>query len=181
MEPLLAALQGAGPWQSSLRALCAIEAALENSSQAACGQVAAHFKAHPDAVRTAADSPQASVRQRAQKLLGALGGGAAAPAPPGSDAAAAGQQQLFTEDLLGKAEGSTNASNTSAAGLADLLGEPAAPASSSATAAVDLLAGLDVPAAAAAPTQPPPQPSPAAPPAAAPGAAAPAIDRTRVV
>ncbi|KAI7838810.1 hypothetical protein COHA_007425 [Chlorella ohadii] len=65
----------AGPWQASLRALCAIEAALESSRQAACGQVAAHFKARPEAVRAAADSPQASVRQRAQKLLGPLPSG----------------------------------------------------------------------------------------------------------
>ncbi len=161
-------MQEAGPWQASLRALCAIEAALESSGQAACGQVAAHFKARPKAVLAAADSPQASVRQRAQKLLGALGGGAAAPAPPGSDSAAASQQPLFTEDLLGEAEGSIGAGSTSAAGLADLLGEPAAPASSSAAApAADLLAGLDVPAAAAASTQPPAQPSAAAPAAAA--------------
>ncbi|EFN52159.1 hypothetical protein CHLNCDRAFT_139330 [Chlorella variabilis] len=41
-----------GPWQSTLRALCAIEAVAESGSSAACGQVAVHFQAHPEAHRT---------------------------------------------------------------------------------------------------------------------------------
>ena len=143
-------VQEAGPWQAALRALCAIEAAAEASGQAACGQVAAHFKAHPQAVRAAADSPQASVRQRAQKLLSLLGDAAAAPAAPASSGLAAGQQPMFTEDLLGEAEGSTgsgaatSSTAAAAAGLEDLLGEPAGQASSGGAAATDLLAGLDV-------------------------------------
>lgn len=136
-------MQEVGPWQSTLRALCAIEAVAESGSSAACGQVAVHFQAHPEAVRRAADSPQASVRQRAQKVLSVLG------AWYSSDAGGASQQpppQLFTGDLLGEVD----PAGAAAASLSDLLGESAAqPAPSSASAnaapaASHLLAGLDV-------------------------------------
>ena len=140
-------VQEAGPWQATLRALCAIEAVVESGSSAACGQVAVHFQAHPEAVRRAADSPQASVRQRAQKVLALLGDPTAAAAGGGSAAPGQQPQQLFTEDLLGEQAGPAAAADSSssssaagvAGGLADLLGEPEAP-----PAATDLLAGLAV-------------------------------------
>jgi hypothetical protein len=176
-------VQEAGPWQSTLRALCAIEAVLEGGASVACGQVAAHFAAHPEAVQRAADSPQASVRQRAAKLLAALGaeGGGVEGAQQQQQ-----QQQLFTEDLLGDAEvpgvqpagsGDTVAAATD---LADLLGEPASAAATAqpggraplAAAPADLLAGLDIsapsdspapgPAAVLGLNNPPPMSAPAA-------------------
>lgn len=160
--------QEAGPWQAALRALCAIEAVAEAGSSASAGQVAVHFQANPEPVRRAARSPQASVRQRAQKLLGLLGddaagagGGstAAAAAPAGVDASLQQQQQFFTEDLLGDSEpaGAQAAASGPASDLADMLGEPAAPAAATAPPAaspVDLLAGLDISAAPAPPQQP---------------------------
>lgn len=161
--------QEAGAWQAALRALCAIEAVAESGSSASAGQVAVHFQANPEPVRRAARSPQASVRQRAQKLLGLLSDQPAGPSSGNSAAAAAGagqqQQQFFTEDLLGDSEPAGAAAPGNASDLADMLGEPAAPAaavSAPAASAVDLLAGLDVSAA----------PSPPQQPAAAPAAAA---------
>lgn len=38
------ALQERGPWQATLRALCAIEAVIEGGSSASCGEVAVHFQ-----------------------------------------------------------------------------------------------------------------------------------------
>ena len=137
-------LQDAGTWQTALRALCAIEAVVDSGSSAACGQVAVHFQAHPEAVRRAADSPQASVRQRAQKLLVLLGA-AAPPAAGGgsSSGTSASQQPLVTEDLLGGADGAAPSSSPAAA-LEDLLGN------GSSSAAGDLLSGLGGPPAAGA-------------------------------
>ncbi|KAI3432257.1 hypothetical protein D9Q98_003818 [Chlorella vulgaris] len=149
-------LEAAAPWQSTLRALCAIEAVVEGGSSTACGQLAVHFQTRPEAVAKAAESPQASVRQRAQKLLALLGGDGGSQSGGGITAAAGTahqqqqqqQQPLFTEDLLGEAE--------PAAGLdllQDLAGPSPAPPSASSTAAaaaptaaapVDLMAGLSM-------------------------------------
>lgn len=148
--------EAAAPWQSTLRALCAIEAVVEGGSSTACGQLAVHFQTRPEAVAKAAESPQASVRQRAQKLLALLGGDGGSRSGGGITAAAGTahqqqqqqQQPLFTEDLLGEAE--------PAAGLdllQDLAGPSPAPPSASSTAAaaaptaaapVDLMAGLSM-------------------------------------
>lgn len=150
---------------------------MESGASTACGQVAVHFQADPEPVRRAAGSPHASVRQRAQKLLGLLGD-ATAGGGSGSSVAPAGaqqqQQQLVVEDLLGEvpAAPAAGGAGAGAVSLADLLGEPesaaAAPASAfgaaGAAGGVDLLAGLDV---AAAPAAAPAPPAPAQQPAAA--------------
>eukprot|EP00887_Chlorella_sp_A99_P000169 scaffold13.g169.t1 len=161
-----------GPWQATLRALYAVQAAAAQGGGggggAACGELAAHFRTAPDALCRAAASPQASVRQQAQRVLGALGldggGGAGAVQPAAAAAPAA------APDLLGgvEEEGAGSDAETSAADLLEGLqlgpgqqtgGAPAAGAAAPPPAApaapppsaVDLLASLDFGDAAAAP------------------------------
>ncbi len=63
-----------GSWQETLRALCAIEALLEKSAASpTAGEVAVHFQAGVSVIRRAQQSSQATVRQRAQRVLRLLG------------------------------------------------------------------------------------------------------------
>ncbi|GAB4815066.1 hypothetical protein N2152v2_002112 [Parachlorella kessleri] len=144
-----------GPWQATLRALCAVEAVIESGSSAPCGEIAVHFQANPDPIRRASGSPQASVRQRASKVLKLIGdetlprGGGAAPA---AAAPPAPSQVNLMSDLLGEPEQpaeAVGAPSTALALDADLLGGSASPAAASQQAShlgvADLLGGLEVP------------------------------------
>jgi len=128
-----------GSWQETLRALCVIEALLERSAASpTAGEVAVHFQAGVGVIHRAQQSTQATVRQRAERVLKLLG----ADTLPGEDilsgsttAAAAGrgstQQDLLGSDTLisngASASNSQNSNNTT-----------------SNANAMDLLAGLNV-------------------------------------
>jgi len=63
-----------GPWQASLRALCAIAALIEDGAAVGVGgEAAVYFQAHPGTVRKMAGHPQATVRQRADRVLKLIG------------------------------------------------------------------------------------------------------------
>jgi hypothetical protein len=140
-----------GPWQPSLRALCAIVALIEGGGEVG-GEAAVYFQAHPGTVRKMAGHPQATVRQRADRVLKLIG----ADTLPCSDD--------------GKKNSNDNNSGTEA-DLSDLLfgddggGSAAVEVvvpSTTAAGVIDLFSGLDISstAAAAAPLQQaPPAPS----------------------
>jgi hypothetical protein len=115
-----------GSWQTAVRALCAIEAAVEASAagtgSAASGEVAVHFQADASGIRRAQQAAQASVRQRAQRVLVLIG--ADTLVAEGASAASA-----ASADLLGGEEPSEGVVQSG---------------DGSDTGAFDLLAGLDV-------------------------------------
>ncbi|KAK9841847.1 hypothetical protein WJX81_007132 [Elliptochloris bilobata] len=59
---LLRAQLGGTSWQAVLRALCGLEAVVQQGTSAACGEVAVSFQADPASLHAAAASPQAAVR-----------------------------------------------------------------------------------------------------------------------
>ncbi|KAH7621895.1 hypothetical protein Ndes2526B_g02709 [Nannochloris sp. 'desiccata'] len=127
-----------GSWQETLRALCVIEALLEKSATSpTAGEVAVHFQAGVSVIRRAQQSTQATVRQRAERVLKLLG----ADTLPGEGnlsgsktaAAAAGigstQQDLLGGDnLILNAASASNFQNDTTSSNAN---------------AMDLLAGLN--------------------------------------
>jgi hypothetical protein len=133
-------------WQVHLRAVCALEAVLDKGMAQACGEVAVMFQSDPSPVKTLAQSPQPSVRERAAKVYLLLTGEHAGVAPPPAGAAAR------------KPAYKPHSASAAAASTSLLLGEEA-PASGAASGArgggyaapVDLLGDLEVPAAAPAP------------------------------
>jgi hypothetical protein len=126
-----------GSWQEKLRALCAIEALLEKSSTSpTAGEVAVHFQSEVGVLRRAQQSTQATVRQRAQRVLKLLGA------------------DTLPEDGTRNSSLKTTAltTTTTAGATQDLLGggdlftdtAPTAISGTSYANAMDLLAGLTV-------------------------------------
>ncbi|KAK9803894.1 hypothetical protein WJX72_002592 [[Myrmecia] bisecta] len=115
-----------GSWQETLRGLCALEAVINQGSSASCGEIAVHFQADPSAVRKATTSPQATVRQRAAKVLQLIGGSTlddtSSSAAPVANGGKAGQPDLIG-DLLGGSD-SEPAPRASGDLLSDLMGDP---------------------------------------------------------
>ncbi len=159
-------LQESGNWQVLLRALAALEAVLLRGSSQACGEIAVMFQSDPAPIRSALESPQAIVRERAAAVIKLLLGEEVAVAPAqgsgrkGTPRAAAAP---VVADLLGDEEpvAGSSAAAGGAAGI-DLLGGlddlPPAVAAAAPAAAVAgavargsdaLFSGLEVPAAAA--------------------------------
>ena len=133
-------LDPAAPWQSKLRALCGLEALLQEPAPATREALAAYFVAQPAALREAARQPQASLRERAGAILQTLGiaESVAAPAAPATTQASNGYHQATAPavDLLGGLE-------SEAAVPATIISESApAPVSAAAAAGGDLLGGL---------------------------------------
>ncbi|KAK2077332.1 hypothetical protein QBZ16_004966 [Prototheca wickerhamii] len=81
-------LDPAAPWQSKLRALCGLEALLQEPAPATREALAALFVAQPAALREAARQPQASLREL-EAAGGDLLGGLAVPGPASAAAAPA--------------------------------------------------------------------------------------------
>lgn len=114
-----------GPWQASLRALCAIAALIEGGGEAG-GETAVYFQSNPDTVRKMAGHPQATVRQRADRVLKLIG----ADTLPSSS----------RDDNKNKNNSTTC---DTAADLSDLLfGDDSG--SNAAAGVVDLFSGLDI-------------------------------------
>jgi hypothetical protein len=132
-----------GSWQETLRALCVIEALLERSAASpVAGEVAVHFQAGVSVIRRAQQSTQATVRQRAERVLKLLGadtlpGGEEDILSGSTTAAAAAGRGPMQQDLLGsddtlishKTSASNSENNNSSMSNAN---------------AMDLLAGLHV-------------------------------------
>ncbi|KAK9834958.1 hypothetical protein WJX84_004674 [Apatococcus fuscideae] len=142
-----------GGWQEILRALCALEAVVQQGSSSSCGECAVHFQSDQSCIQAACKSPQVSVRQRALKVMQLVGGDAAAAAPAtAAPAPAANGHQQPVADLLGPdPNGPPAASPASAAAPGpDLLGDLLDPVDqpASATAAPGgmggLFSGLDI-------------------------------------
>lgn len=113
-------LQETGSWQETLRALCAIEAILEHNSSPSSGEVGVHFQANVSIIRRAQQSAQATVRQRAERVLRLLGGDTL----PAEGAAVRPSQDLLGDDLVVSTESALSTQSTQST--------------------MDLLAGLDV-------------------------------------
>ena len=116
-----------GSWQETLRALCALEAVLlESSTFPVAGEIAVHFHgAGPvGVVKRAAQSTQTTVRQRAERVLKLLGA-----------------------ETLPDESATTTTTTTTSGGIVDLLGgggSDGGGGGGGGATAVDLLAGLDV-------------------------------------
>eukprot|EP00884_Botryococcus_braunii_P011304 jgi/Botrbrau1/20174/Bobra.0173s0072.1 len=142
-----------GPsWQVALRALCALEAVIQQGSSTSCGEIAVYFQADASGVQRAASSPQASVKQRGSRVLQLLGVSSTSAAgtsskPSSVPGAAQGGAPDLLGDLLGdSAVPSGQAQGTS--GTVDLLGDLLAPPTGSTLAgppqANTLFGGLDM-------------------------------------
>lgn len=68
-ELLREKMEPPSPWQSILRALCALEAVLQQGMTQSCGEIAIMFQSDPGPVRGALSSTQPSVREKAAKVL----------------------------------------------------------------------------------------------------------------
>eukprot|EP00208_Stichococcus_sp_RCC1054_P006621 CAMPEP_0206138492 /NCGR_PEP_ID=MMETSP1473-20131121/3366_1 /ASSEMBLY_ACC=CAM_ASM_001109 /TAXON_ID=1461547 /ORGANISM="Stichococcus sp, Strain RCC1054" /LENGTH=918 /DNA_ID=CAMNT_0053531945 /DNA_START=84 /DNA_END=2840 /DNA_ORIENTATION=- len=101
---LLAEKMEGTSWQAALRALCAVEAIVQQGLSAACGEAAVFFQSDPRALHAAAQSPQATVRARARRVLTAIGAETLPDAPSHNRAPAAAPSAAAAEaepDLLG--------------------------------------------------------------------------------
>ncbi|KAK9866534.1 hypothetical protein WJX84_009352 [Apatococcus fuscideae] len=115
-----------GGWQEMLRALCALEAVVQQGVSASCGECAIHFQSDPSCIQAACKSPQVSVRQRAMKVMQLVAGDAAAvTSVPSAPAATANGHQQPVADLLGPDTDAQSPSAAAAAAAAapDLLGD----------------------------------------------------------
>lgn len=138
---LLQAKMESGSWQEVLRALCAVEAVISQGSSAACGEIAVHFQANAEVVRSAMKSPQASVRQCAMRVFKLLGGDTL-PAPSHAPAAAS---AVAAPDLMGNLLGEEDAPAAAPQDyLGDLLGDNTAAPPAAAADTGGMFAGLDV-------------------------------------
>ena len=139
----LARAQVQGPWQSSLRALCALEAVVQQGASTSCGEIAVHFQSNPTAIQDATRSTQASLRIRANAVLQLLGVGA------GSGAATAIRKPAVETSLLDFGEGPAATAPSTAQDVIDLLGggepAPAAITAGATPAGNGLFEGLDTP------------------------------------
>ena len=54
-------VQGRGGWQEMLRALCALEAVVQQGVSASCGECAIHFQSDPSCIQAACKSPQVTL------------------------------------------------------------------------------------------------------------------------
>ncbi|DBA99312.1 hypothetical protein WJX82_003226 [Trebouxia sp. C0006] len=138
---LLQAKMESGSWQEVLRALCAVEAVISQGSSAACGEIAVHFQANADVVRSAMKSPQASVRQCAMRVFKLLGGDTL----PESSHTPAAASAVAAPDLMGNLLGEEDAPAAAPQDyLGDLLGDSTAASPAAAADTGGMFAGLDV-------------------------------------
>ncbi|KAK9810740.1 hypothetical protein WJX73_004195 [Symbiochloris irregularis] len=172
---LLTHKMDAGPWQATLRAICALEAVIQLGHTEVCGRIAVAFQSEPSALQKAAASPLASLRQHATKVLkllgleGTVGNASAAAAGTTARRAQPVAAPAHVPDLMGgfDDEPATAAAPTASAApdmLGDLMGPDASASTSAAatphaqapaaqgvtsSAPVDLMGGFGLPAAAA--------------------------------
>ena len=147
-----------------MRALCGIEALLEHTCSPSAGEVGVHFQTHVSIIRRAQQSAQATVRQRADRVLRLLGGDTL----PAEGSGVKASQDLLGEDLVVGTESALSGQSTqSTQSTMDLLaGLDAAPATTSFAASpgapsqgFDMLGDLMGAPAPAAMAPPPPTPA----------------------
>lgn len=149
---LLTSKMEQGPWQATLRAVCALEAVIETGHTEVCGRIAVAFQTEPSALQKAANLPLASLRQRAAKVLGLLGVDAPAQAAAGrkpGPAAAPAAPAAAVPDLMGGFDDEQASASAPAASGADMLGDLMGPEGASAGTAqpADLFIGMSAPSA----------------------------------
>ncbi|KIZ05085.1 VHS domain-containing protein [Monoraphidium neglectum] len=153
-EVLRAKMEGAGGWQVALRALCALEAVLQQGSSQAAGEVAVMFQSDPAPLQALATAPQALPYATAAPAAAApaadlLSLDDEAPTPAAAAAAAPASALDLLGDLAGPPEPAVPPPAAAAAAAADSmfsgLEVGVAPAAQQTAAAVqDLFGGLSM-------------------------------------
>ncbi|CAJ2663886.1 unnamed protein product [Trifolium pratense] len=101
-------------WQVRMKAVCVLESVLRKKGDEHFSYVASYFTEHNDAVQKCSESPQASLREKAIKVLGLLGGGQPNSSAISSEKAVKTERPVVAElpDLIDTGDSNDNTANT---------------------------------------------------------------------